>query len=151
MPIDTTRTLVNIYNADTDGTPLLPLYSGLGLTQTLEHIDGALIQERTINGELIDLSVSQFRKLKSTISATDVRPPSRDDVYPGLVVVVECAYTLSYPAGGAPSRDVVSGSQVTEGDFTFYRPSILMMVGRMSGRFDEWEAGYSWSIELSEI
>lgn len=151
MSLDTTGTLLSIYDADTDATSLLPLYSARGLTQTLEHEDGALIQERTINGELIDLSIPRFRVLRSVISATDVRPPSRDVVWPGRTVIVECAYTLSYPAGGSPSRDVVPGSEFTEGDFTFYRPSITMMVGRMTGSFDEWAAGYSWSIELREI
>jgi hypothetical protein len=37
----------------------------------------------------------------------------------------------------------VSGSQFTEGDFTFYRPTFTFMIGKMTGRFDEWEAGYS--------
>lgn len=151
MGLDTTGTILEIYNESTDGLHLLPLYSARGLTQTLEPIDGAFFQERTINGELIDLSISQFRKLQSTISATERRPPSRDDVYPGLKVIVHCAYLLSYPAGGSPSRSVVGGSSFTEGDFTFYRPAILMMVGKMSGSFEEWEAGYHWQIDLAEV
>lgn len=151
MALDTTGTILTLVSPDTDAASLLPLYSARGLTQTLEPIDGAFFQERTINGELVDLSISQFRKLRSTISATDVRPPSRDDVYPGLKVIVECAYLLSYPAGGSPSRTPVGGSGFTEGDFTFYRPSILMMVGKMSGRFEEWEAGFSWQIDLAEV
>lgn len=152
MALDTTGTILTIVNASTDGTPLLPLYSARGLKQTLEHVDGALFQEETVNGETVDLSVPRFRKLRSVISATDVRPPSRDDVWPGLKVVVECAYTLSYPTiGGSPSRTPVSGSEIIVGNFTFYRPQLLMMVGKMSGSFEEWEAGYSWSIELKEV
>lgn len=148
MPLDTTGTVLTV----SDGTTLLPLYSARGLTQTLEPIDGALFQQRTVNGELIDLSVPRFRKLRSVISANDVRPPSRDDVWPGRAVTVGCAYLLSYPTvGGSPSRTPVAGSSFTEGDFTFYRPTIDFMIGRMSGSFEEWEAGFSWRIEMEEI
>ncbi len=147
MALDTTGTILTI----SDGKSLLPLYSARGLTQTLAPIDGAFFQERTVNGELIDLSVSRFRKFKSTISATDVRPPSRDDVWPGRLVTVNCAYLLSYQTvGGTPSRDVVAGSSFVEGDFTFYRPSITFMIGRSSGSFEEWEAGYAWRLEMEE-
>lgn len=148
MALDTTGTILTI----SDGATLLPLYSARGLTQTLETIDGAVFQARTVNGELVNLAVPRFRKLRSVISATDVRPPSRDDVWPGLVVSVGCAYVLSYPTiGGSPSRTPVSGSQFVEGSFTFYRPQINFMVGKMGGSFEEWEAGYSWSIALEEV
>lgn len=148
MAIDTTGTILTI----SDGTTLLPLYSARGLTQTLETIDGIVFQARTVNGELVNLAVPRFRKLRSVISATDVRPPSRDDVWPGLTVSVGCAYMLSYPTiGGSPSRTPVDGSQFTEGSFTFYRPQINFMIGKMSGSFEEWEAGYSWSIAMEEV
>jgi hypothetical protein len=82
MALDTTGTILTI-RTPTGGLSLLPLYSARGLTQTLEPIDGATVQERTVNGELVDLSVPRFRKLRSVISARDVRPPSRDDIWPG--------------------------------------------------------------------
>lgn len=151
MALDTTGTILSILDVSTDGLALLPLYSARGLSQSLELIDGATIQEETINGELVDLSVPRFRKLRSVISANDVRPPSIDVIYPGLKVILECAFVLSYAtSGGTPSRSVVAGSQFTEGNFTFYRPSILMMVGKMTGRLAEWEADYDWSIEFRE-
>lgn len=152
MSLTTTGTILTLANASTDGTPLLPFYSARGLTQTLAYIDGALVQHDTVNGETVDLSLARFRKLRSVISARDTRPPSRDDVFPGLKVVLGCAYTSFYPTiGGSPARPVVAGSQFTEGDFTFYRPLLTMMVGKMDGSFEEWEAGYAWSIELKEI
>jgi hypothetical protein len=148
MALDTTGTILTI----SDGATLLPLYSARGLTQTLAPIDGSLFQARTVNAEMVDLSVSRFRKFKSVISATDVRPPTRDDVWPGKIVTVECAYILSYAtSGGTPSRTAVGGSTVVEGAFTFYRPSITFMIGRTSGSFEEWEAGYSWRIEMEEV
>jgi hypothetical protein len=152
MALDTTGTILQLYNASTDAVSLLPLYSSRGITQTLAYIDGALNQGETVNAETVDLSVARFRKLRSVVSARDVRPPGRDDVFPGLKVICESAYTLFYPTiGGSPARTPVAGSQFIEGDFTFYRPKMTMMVGRMDGSFEEWEAGYAWSIELKEI
>jgi hypothetical protein len=46
----------------------IPDYSARGLTQTLEPIEAALSQRRTVNGGLKDLSFAQFRKYKSSIS-----------------------------------------------------------------------------------
>ena len=84
--------------------------------------------------------------------ATDIAPPSRDDVYPGLIVLVGCAFRLSFPTvGGSPSRPIVSGSEVSEGGFTFYNPVLRMMVGKMNYEFEEWEAGNFWSIDLREV
>jgi len=46
----------------------------------------------------------------------------------------------------------VSGTAIDDGNgFTFYQPSITFMIGDMHGSFDEWEAGYSWSISLEEV
>ncbi|WP_375782917.1 hypothetical protein ACE10Z_23675 [Bradyrhizobium sp. Pha-3] len=151
MPLDTTGTILTMTNV-ADGSSLVPFYSARGITQTLEPIDGSMYQMRTVNGELIDLSVPRFRKFRSVISARDVRPPSRDDIWPGAKVVVGCAYLLSYPTiGGSPSRTPVSGSQIVEGSFTFYQPQITFMIGKPTGSFEEWEAGYAWSIPLEEV
>lgn len=145
------ETLLTITTVD-DGGNVLPLYSARGITQTLETIDGAMFQARTVNAELVDLSVSRFRKFKSVISALDQRPPSRDDIWPGRKVAVGCAYLLSYPTiGGTPSRSVLTGSAFIEGNFTFYQPLITFMLGKPSGNFDEWQSGYQWSLPMEEV
>ena len=147
-PLSTTGTILTI----SDGDDVLPFYSSRGMTQTMTPIDQAQSQRRTVNGELVDLSLPRMRKYASVISANDVRPPSRDDVWPGKLVYVGCAYLLSYPTiGGSPSRDVVSGSQVVSGAFTFYRPIIHFMIGKPAGSFEEWQAGYGWSIPMQEV
>lgn len=152
MALDTTGTILTIRNASSDGLSLLPFYSARGLTQKLEYIDGALAQERTVNGELVDLSLDRFRKLRTVISATDVRPPSIINCRPGLLVVIECCHLDSYPTiGGTPARTPVSGSQFTEGDFTFYRPTLTCMLGKPSGSFEEWEAGNAWALPAEEL
>lgn len=150
LPADL-ETLLTITTVD-DGKGVLPLYSARRLTQTLEPIDGASFQMRTVNGELVDLSVPRFRKFRSVISGNDVRPPSRDDIWPGRKVTVGCAYLLSYPTvGGTPSRAVLTGSDFVEGDRTFYQPLITFMLGRASGNFDEWESGYRWALPMEEV
>src|SRR5579885_3912421 len=82
----------------------VPAYSARGLTQTLEPLDQATSLVRTVNGELIDLSRAEFRKYKSTISATDQRPPSCDGLWPGRQIVVDCIEELAYADGGTPQR-----------------------------------------------
>jgi hypothetical protein len=152
MALDTTGTILTIRELSTAETSLLPLYSARGLSHDMSYIDGAMAQERTINAELVDLSLSRFRKLRLVISATDVRPPSLDICYPGHKVLVECANVFSYPTiGGSPGRTPVTGSEFIEGDFTFYRPTIIAMIGRPSSRFEEWEAGNAWSLPMEEV
>ncbi len=152
MSLITTGTILTMSDADTAGLGLLPFYSARGLTQTMSPIGAAKVQRRTVNFELVNLALTRAQLYASTISANDVRPPSRDDVWPGRKVVVGCAYLLSYPTiGGSPARDVVSGSQIDDGHgFTFYQPLITFMIGDMHGSFEEWEAGYSWSISMEE-
>lgn len=134
------------------GKDVLPFYSSRDIEQTLDPIDAAFSQRRTVNIELVDLSISRAQKYASVLSSTDRRPPSRDDVWPGRKVLVACAYLLSYPTiGGTNHRDILSGSTFVEGDFTFYRPLITFMLGKPTGRFKEWQAGYTWSLPLQEV
>lgn len=131
----------------------IPLYSSRGINQTLEPIDGASNPRRTINGELIDLSPSQFKgKYKSTVSGNDVSPPAFDGVYVGAIVTVDCAKELGYvTSGGAPRKMVVEGSQRVDGIFTFYRPEIVFMITGLSENFYEWQSGHEWRMELIEV
>jgi hypothetical protein len=68
----------------------VPPYSARGVKQTLAHIDQAANLKRTVNGDLKDVSFTSFRKYKTTISASDQRPPNFDGRWPGLTVVVDC-------------------------------------------------------------
>lgn len=128
----------------------VPPYSARGLTQTLEPIDQAANVQRTINGELIDLSSAAFRKFKSTISGTDQRPPSCDGLWPGRQIVVDCIEDLAYPEGGTPQRPVVEGSSFAEAGFTYYRPRLTMVVTDFQLSRDEYGAQVGWSMSLEE-
>lgn len=132
--------------------PGIAPYSARGLQQTLDPIAQALQLRRNINGALRDLSVEQFRKYKSTISCTDTLPPAFDGVMPGLILTVDCVAELSYKTiGGTPSRAVVPGSSYVEGEYTFYRPRLQMMVGEMTVQRDEYGRTVAWTLQLEEI
>lgn len=129
----------------------LPSYASRGLVQTLEPIDAAKNLRRTVNGSLIDLSLSQFRKYRSEISCSDGDSPAFDALDIGDTVTVDCVEELAYlTAGGSPSRTVVPGSSRVSGDHTFYRPRLTMVVTGKSQERDEYGARESWTMELEE-
>jgi hypothetical protein len=135
-------------------------YSARGLTQTLEPISSTGASggnamgtwlKRDINGNLVNLAYPQFQKYASTITCRDTETPSFDDAWIGATVQVDCACELNYLTGGSPARPPVSGSERTEGDYTFYRPSLTMMVAEIKNSFAEWEAEYAWQLSLFEV
>jgi hypothetical protein len=129
----------------------VPLYSARGLSQTLEPIDASKNMRRSINGILTDVAHEQFRKYKSKITCTDARVPAADGIWPGMTLVVDCVAYLSYQAGGTPQRTVVDGSSFDEGDFTFYRPQLTMLVTSNTAQVDEWAGTVPWEIDLEEV
>lgn len=128
-------------------------YQARGLTQTLQLIAEATDNQRTVNGKLISLGNPVFRKFKSKISCTDIDAPPLDGIWPGMLVTVHCAASLSYLTGnpGSPSRPEVSGSSYVQGSFTFYRPVLEMLVGTYSDNFEEWKSDNAWVLDLEEV
>jgi hypothetical protein len=128
-------------------------YQARGLSQTLSPIAQLKQQLRTINGRLIDVSNPAFRKYASKITCTDVDAPPLDNLWNGMIVTVQCAASLAYQTGnpGSPYKAVVSGSEYTNGHFTFYRPEMEMMVMDFRQTFDEWKADNGWELELEEV
>jgi hypothetical protein len=129
-------------------------YSARGLTQTLQPIGQATSQRRTVNGTLIDLGFDGFQKYQTTISGNDQAPPVSDGIWPGKLVTVKCIAELCYPTGaaGAPHKTAVAGSSRVEGDFTYYRPELAMMiVNAPQMSYDEWGAQIGWSMLLEEV
>ncbi len=125
-------------------------YAARGLTQTLQPIEQAKQLRRTASGKLVDVSVAQFHKYRSTISCTDQRVPAIDGTWPGMVVTVSCIAELSHPIGGTPSRPVVPGSAREEAGYVFYRPVLVMRVVDVAPSTDEFAAEVAWSLELEE-
>ena len=131
----------------------IPPYAARGLTQTLEPVAASVVPRRTVNGTLVNLAPSQFRKYRSIISCRDTLPPAVDGVWPGATITVDCVSELSYlTSGGSPGRTVVPGSSRTEGVHTFYRPRLTMMVvAPWQAVTDEAGALVEWQLPLEEV
>src|ERR1035437_5032568 len=126
--VQMTAQLENILPANSDTLLTISsfgnmLYQARGLTQTLSVIGAATQLERTINGNLIDLSVAQFRKYASKItSPNETDTPPLDGVFPGMHVPVQWAGGLAFlpTRGNGPHHPPEgSGSAYTEGASTF--------------------------------
>jgi hypothetical protein len=130
----------------------VPPFSARGLNQTIEPIAASIKMLRAVNGALVNVAPPQFLLYKSTITGHDQEAPAIDGVWPGARVTVDCIPELAYlTLGGSPQRTVVDGSSRVDGDFTFYRPRLDMMVtAGPTNQTDEWGAVVSWSIDLEE-
>jgi hypothetical protein len=130
-------------------------YSARGLQGTLTPIDAARGNDklaRTVNGTLVDVSAPQMRKYRIEVSGNDQAPPALDALWVGMVVVVSSHVELAYlTATGFSGRTPVSGSERIEGDFTYYRPQLTMMVVEHQIARQEWEQAVSWSLALEEV
>jgi hypothetical protein len=125
----------------------IPYGAGRGVRQTLTPIGQATQLRRTVNGDLIDISSTLFRKYTTTITCTDQAAPTLDNIWPGMEIVIDCAVELP----GTATRPVVSGSTRVDGDATFYRPQLTMMVTSFSVEVDEWQAVVGWSLSAEEV
>lgn len=131
--------------------PGIQPYSARGLSQTYEFIPQATSQRRTVNGIKRDLSAPQFRKYRTVITCTDVKTPAFDGLVPGMIVTVHCAAEMAFRTGDTPNREMVPGSDYTDGDYTFYRPIMTMMVVTPTTSEDEWAESVAWQLELEEV
>lgn len=140
-----TETLLTITGLD------LGLWSSRGCDQSLEPIEQSKYVKRTINGNAHDLSLPQFRKYRSRVTCNDINAPAFDKRWPGVELIVDCIPELSYKtAGGSPGRTVVTGSSRTEGDYTFYRPQLVMLLTSWDFTFNEWGDETGWTMDLEE-
>lgn len=128
-------------------------YQARGLAQTMNVIAATKQQVRDINANLLDISNPAFRKFASKVTCTDVDAPPLDGLFPGMIVTVDCAIEFAYLNGnpGSPYRNEVSGSSYTQGNYTFYRPSLMMMVLDVTHHLDEWRRDNGWTIDLEEV
>lgn len=131
----------------------VPPYSVRGAKQSLAPIDQATNLKRTVNGALKDISFTGFRKYKSTISCSDMRPPNFDGKWPGLTVTVDCIAELSFTPdeGETRQRPAVPGSEHTEGAHTVYRPRLIMKIINLSQDTDEYDHVTGWTMDLEEV
>jgi hypothetical protein len=138
----------------------LPPFSARGITQSLEPIEQATYMERTIDGELDDLSLPQFRKYRSTIRGVTPHTPALDGVWPGQEVVVDCIKELSYRVpegedaeetlGDNAERTPVPDSIRILAGFVRYRPRLTMLLRSIRTEREEWGGPESWTLDFEE-
>jgi hypothetical protein len=139
----------------------VPPYSARGLRMSLQPISSSQNLRRTVNGGLVDLSESAFRKYAATITGSDIDPPAIESVWPGLSVTVHSIVELSCEAPTEMpteeeatdlglEREPVPGSIREADGFIFYRPVLHMRVVGFEVNRDEWGNTHSWTMQLEE-
>lgn len=108
-------------------------YAVRGITMTLTPIDQARNLARDCRGELVDISLAQFRQYKVAISCTDHEAPDLTDVWPGKDITIQC----------------IPGLGVTN-DTDEAVLTILAKVTSWNTSKDEWGAEVAWSIEAEQ-
>ena len=128
-------------------------YSARGLTETLAPIAATVVPVRTVNGDLINMAPPQMQKYALTLSCTDINPPALSGVWPGAMLTVWCVSELGFDTmTGAAERPIVPDSSRMEGDITYYRPALdMMVVGPWSQATDEYGASVAWTLPLEEV
>lgn len=98
------------------GIGIVP-FSARGVSETRRPIDQARQQRRTVNGALVDLSTTAFRKYALSLSGGDLQPMALNGVWQGQAVTVGCiselgqAVTLTAGVGSVSlDRKPVTGS-----------------------------------------
>ncbi len=150
-PIPSNGTLLVLTPLSGFASIQLTPYAARGLTQTMEVIGQGEWLRRDVNGSLRNVADTRFRKYKSTISCRDGETPCLDNAWIGETCLVSCAFEFSFPTGGFPERTPVSGSERTQGSFTYYRPELTMLVVNIKNAFNEYSAINDWAIELEEV
>ena len=148
-------TAFDIVVDDTTGAPGVNPFSARGLKGTLQPIaaaQGIDKLRRTVNGTLISIAAPQMWKYRLDVSGEDVAPAALDQLWVGMQATVNCHVELAFlTARGSPSRPMVPGSDWVDGDYTYYRPQLVMLIVELETSRDEWGASVSWSMTLEEV
>jgi hypothetical protein len=75
------------------GIGVVPL-SGRGITERLTPLGNGDLR-RTINGTLVDVTLTSHRKFQVSLSGGDVQPPALNGVWRGQATTVQCITELS--------------------------------------------------------
>lgn len=128
--------LVTLLSISVDDTEILNEYATRGLKASIEPIDASSSMERTANGELLDLSLPQFRKFQMEITCTDMESNGLAVYPPGTLCTVR-----SLPNLGVRSEDQDSDNVLV----------MQMRMGRWRENRDEAPAVTGWTLPLIEV
>ena len=127
------------------------LYSARGCTQTYTAIPAAKVLRRTINGDLVDVSYSQFDKYSTEVTCKDMAAPALDGIWPGRELTVHCIAELVASPGQPITRNAVSGSTYVDANgFTHYRPILVCRAIEYQVGAEDWTASVNWKLQLEE-
>jgi hypothetical protein len=107
-------------------------YAVRGITMTLTPINQAANNARDCRGELVDISLAQFRQYKVKITCTDHEAPELTDIWPGQDITITCIPGL--------------GAANTTGDVL----TILAKVTTWNTSRDEWAAEVAWELDAEQ-
>src|SRR5262245_56792481 len=126
MPLvhDPPYTLISINGIDFSD------FSARGISMTLTPIDQAANVARDCLGQLIDISIAQFKQYKISISCTDNDAPELTGVWPGSDIEVTCL----------PRMNSTSDTPLV----------IVAKVTSWNTSREEWNAEISWQIEAEQ-
>jgi hypothetical protein len=105
-------------------------YAVRGITMTLTPIDQSKNVARDCLGNLVDISVAQFRQHKITITCTDNDAPELAGIWPGQDISITCL----------PRMDSTSDTPLV----------IAAKVTSWNTSRDEWGAEIAWQIEAEQ-
>ncbi len=126
-------------------------FSARGLTQTWAPIEGAWVPGRTINYKLVNLAPEKARLYSTTISCTDHEAPAWEGVWPGIELTVDCVFEFGFKTGvGAAERPVIPFSSRLVGDYTYYRPQLVIVVTSFTGSRNEYGHFTEWQLQGEE-
>lgn len=126
----------------------VPPFSARALSSSLTPIDAAAHFERAIDGTLLDLSYTPMQKYKITLTGNDQQPPACDGVWPGKVLTVDSIVELN--SSSTTGRSAADSGDRQDGEWSFYRPQLSMMVISWSISRNEWDGTYSWQLDCEE-
>jgi hypothetical protein len=102
------------------------------ITMTLTPIEQASNVARDCLGQLVDISLAQFRQHRVTITCTDHEAPELTNVWPGQDVTITCLPGLD--GGGPLTTPLVIAAKVTSWNTSFR----------------EWDAEIAWQLEAEQ-
>jgi hypothetical protein len=105
-------------------------YAVRGITMTLTPIDQAKNVVRDCLGQLIDISLAQFRQHKVTITCTDQEAPTLTNVWPGQDITITCI-----PGLGEHTTPLIIDAKVTSWNTSR----------------QEWPAEVAWQLEAEQV
>lgn len=155
---------------------ILTPFSAREVTQTLTPIPQGTLK-RTINGNLVSLGATGYRKFSSTLSCKDKSTPAFEGLWKGTLLKVGCIQHLTqlilkgtkkvqlereplslhfvdvsrrvWPAKKPKNRQLLIPNDFPGGHIS-YRPWLIMRVKNYHLETDEWGLTVGWTLELEE-